>query len=390
MGKRSSARTADFPSNRADVILSVNPSAAKRFSLLNGFQQSLRTQTATEKTVEQEQKNIKVLNGLPQSQLLPVMNLMSASLGVKCGYCHENKDNKWDFVSDQKPEKGTAREMIQMVLSINKVNFRGNTEVSCFTCHRGRTSPVGVPPLPASESAAGPPNTEEKPREALPTADQILLKYTEALGGSGAIDRVKRRTMKGTWLTANGITLGYELYQAAPDKLLSVLNSPQQGIIEMGFDGSAGWEKTTHGVRDIKGEELFYLRRYPDPFKDIKLKEQFTRLGGAAKDRIDKKEVYILRGVTTDNKRERLYFDAQSGLLIRRVASMATMVGIIPEQVDFEDYRDVDGLKMPFTIRISSIDPFYSSTRKFTEIRLNTPVDDAKFRRPAGQPVPGR
>src|SRR6266496_6624132 len=122
-----------------------------------GFQQSTQRTAQTEKTVEQAQKNIKVLNGLPESQLIPVMNLMGASLGVRCSYCHVNKDNKWDFVADEKPEKQTAREMIKMVLAINKTSFRGNTEVGCFTCHRGQTGPVGIPilPLPESTQAAG-------------------------------------------------------------------------------------------------------------------------------------------------------------------------------------------------------------------------------------------
>src|SRR5712691_4604000 len=95
-----------------------------------------------EKTVELVQKNIKVLTGLPQSQLIPAMNFMSASLGVRCNYCHVNKDGKWDFVSDEKPEKASAREMIKMVINVNKTTFKGNPAVSCYTCHRGRTSPV--------------------------------------------------------------------------------------------------------------------------------------------------------------------------------------------------------------------------------------------------------
>jgi hypothetical protein len=148
-------------------------------------------------------------------------------------------------------------------------------------------------------------------------------------------------------------------------------------------DGSIGWEKSMHGVRTIEDTELFYLRRYPDLFKDIKLKEQFTRLSFGGNEKIDGKDVYVLRGTTADNKRERLYFDALTGLLLRRSVSVATMIGVIPEQVDFEDYRDVGGMKLPFTIRISSIDSFFSSTRKFNEITLNVPVDQTKFSKPA-------
>ena len=164
--------------------------------------------------------------------------------------------------------------------------------------------------------------------------------------------------MKGTWLTSTGITLGYEVYQKASDKIYTVLSIPGQGLTERGFNGSIGWEKGAHGVRDLRGELLTYLRRYPDLFKDIKLKEQFARLDVARRDQTDGRDVYVVRASTADNRREQLFFDAQSGLLIRRISYLATMVGVIPEEINFEDYRDVEGMKVPFTIRISAIDLF--------------------------------
>jgi hypothetical protein len=342
--------------------------------------------TQAEKTVEQVQKNIKVLSGLPQSQLIPVMNFMSASLGVRCLFCHVNKDGKWDFVSDEKPEKNTAREMIRIVQSINKTTFNGNPTVSCFTCHRGTTEPVRYPQLPIPAPTPIPASTAAASREMPPTVERILAKYIEALGGSAVIEKLKTRAMKGTWLTSSGITLGYEVYQSAPDKIYTMLNTPKQGVFERGFDGHTGWEKSSRGIRELEGQELFYLRRYPDLYKDIRLQRQFARLSFAGKETIGGKAVYMLRGLTSDNKGEWLYFDIQNGLLLRRITTTPTIMGLIPEQVDYEDYRDVDGMKMPFTIRISSIDPFYSSTRRFTEIKLNVPVDETKFNKPAPTP----
>ena len=352
-------------------------------------QTAVTTQAApAEKTVEQVQKNIQVLTGLPQSQLIPVMNYMASSLGVRCTYCHVRKDDKWDFVADEKPEKGTAREMIKMVQGINKGNFKGNPAVGCFTCHRGSNSPVRVPQLPIAAPTPFADSAETATKETPPTADQILAKYTEALGGSAAIEKLKTRSMKGTWLTSDGITLGYEVYQSAPDKLYTILNTPKQGVFERGFNGQTAWEKSSRGVRDLEGTQLFYLKRYPDLFKDIKLQGQFTRLSFARKDKMDGKDVYVLVGIGVDGKGERLYFDAQTGLLSRRITSTTTVVGLIPEQVDYEDYRDVDGLKVPFTIRITAIDSFWSSTRKFTEIKLNVPVDETKFNKPPPAPPP--
>jgi photosynthetic reaction center cytochrome c subunit len=337
-----------------------------------------------EKSVEETQKNIQVLKGLPQSELVPVMNYMSASLGVKCGYCHVNKDNNWDFSSDEKGEKKTARKMITMVQGINKTSFNGNTEITCYSCHRGRTSPMGTPQLPIAEASPRPegPRGPGFQRPALPTVDQILDKYTEALGGSAAIEKLKSRVMKGTVTSTNGNSFGYELYQSGTEKVLAVITA-EQGITERGFNGAVGWEKGGRGVRDLSPDEVYYLRRYPDLLKDVKLKEQFTRLNVAGKPKIDGRDVYVLRGLTTSGKREQLFFDAETGLLIRRTSSTPTLVGNIPEQVDFEDYRDVDGVKMPFTVKVASIDPFYSITRKFTEIRLNVPIDDKRFNKPA-------
>lgn len=347
------------------------------------------TQTApVEKTVEQVQKNIQVLNGLPQSQLGPVMNYIASALGVKCTFCHVNKDDKWDFVSDAKPEKGQAREMIKMVQNINKGNFKGNPAVSCFTCHRGNNEPVRVPQLPIAEPTPFAENSAAltAPKEAPPTADQILAKYTEALGGAAAIEKLKTRSMKGIWLASNGVTLGYEVYQTAPDKIYTFLNTPKQGVIERGFDGLSGWEKSQRGLRDLQGRELSLLKRYPDLFKDIKLQGQFTRISYGGKDKIDGKDVLVLRALGVDGKGERLYFDAQTGLLVRRIATTPTIVGLIPEQVDYEDYRDVDGLKVPFTIRVTAIDSFNSSTRRLTEIKLNVPVDETRFKKPPAPP----
>ena len=371
-------------------VASLSIVVSAEAGLMTTTQQTAPTAQATptaqtapaEKTVEQVQKNIQVLTGLPQSQLIPVMNYMGSSLGAKCTFCHVRKDDKWDFVSDEKPEKGSAREMIKMVQGINKGTFKGNPAVGCFTCHLGSEHPARVPqlpivaPTPFAETIAG------APKETPPTADQILAKYTEALGGSAAIEKLKTRSMKGTWLTADGTTLGYEVYQTAPDKIYMVLNTPKQGVIERGFDGKTAWEKSDRGLRDIEGAELFYLKRYPDLFKDIKLQGQFTRISFGGKDKIDGKDVYVLRGLGVDGKGERLFFDAQTGLLLRRITSTPTVVGLIPEQVDYEDYRDVDGLKLPFTIRITSIVPVSISTRKFTEIKLNVPVEQTKFNKP--------
>lgn len=346
---------------------------------------------AQDQTVEQVQKNIKVLNGMPQSQLIPAMNFFAASLGVRCNHCHVNNNGQWDYASDEKAEKATARTMIKMVLDLNKNTFHGNPEVSCWTCHRGRTSPQGSPnlplpvPTPRPSPAAGTPGTAQTspgPTQALPSADDLFNKQIAAIGGQAAIDKLKSRTAKGTIVQANGNSLQFELYQVAPDKFYQIVTTPQ-GTFERGFNGTVGWEKTARGVREITGAQLADLRAANNLFALIKLKEQFTRARVTGKDKVGDREVYVVSGTATDGKRQRLYFDVETGLLLRRITYTPTMIGVIPEQVDFEDYRDVDGVKFPFTARSSSIEVGNPvQTRKFTEIKLNAPVDESKFNMP--------
>src|SRR5207237_1450316 len=106
---------------------------------------------AQEKTIAQEgrEKNVKLLGDLPVSQFIPVMNYFAASMGRRCNFCHVNNQGQWDYAADDKPEKNTAREMIRLVLDVNKTTARLNLDpASCYTCHRGRTSPQSLPPLP--------------------------------------------------------------------------------------------------------------------------------------------------------------------------------------------------------------------------------------------------
>ena len=359
-----------------------------------------KAQPPQEKTVEQVAKNIKVLTGMPESQLIPVMNFFSASMGRRCNYCHVNNQGQWDYASDAKPEKAAAREMIKLVMDINKTTERLKLDpVSCYTCHRGRTSPQSIPALPLAlpspppnAGGAGGPTPGASPQAspqaspvatlALPSADEIFSKYAAALGGQTTIDKLKSRTAKGTITQANGNSFQFELTQAAPDKFYLLVTTPQ-GTIERGFNGQVGWEKTARGVREITGSELLTFKAANGLFSLLKLKEQYSRPPRVRKDKLGDRDVYIVDGTTTDNRRMRLYFDAASGLLLRRTTTMPTIVGIIPDQVDLEDYREADGLKFPLTARAATLElgnP--TSTRTFTELKLNVPVDETKFNMP--------
>jgi hypothetical protein len=356
---------------------------------------------AQEKTVEQVEKNIKVLNGMPASQIVPVMNYFAASMGRRCNFCHVNNNGQWDYAADTKPEKNTAREMVKMVLDVNKTTFKGEPQVGCYTCHRGRNNPQGVPTLPLplpSPPPGGPgvaagggatpgaqPQGSPTPRPTPIPADDIINKYVAAIGGQAAIDKIKTRTMKGTIVGSNGQTLTYESDQSGPDKAYEMFKSGG-GTMERAINGSTGWEKNPQGVHELTGGQFTQIKQQSTLFRNLRLREQYTRMRTVGRDKVGDRDAIVIGAATADNQ-ERLYFDAENGLLLRRVTFLRTMVGVIPQQADFLDYRDVDGVKFPFTIVTSSINvgsPI--STTKLEEIKLNPALDDAKFKMPAATP----
>jgi hypothetical protein len=362
---------------------------------------------AQEKTVEQVEKNIKVLTGMPASQFIPVMNYFASSMGRRCNFCHVNNQGQWDYASDAKPEKNTAREMIRLVLDTNKTLAGLKLDpIACYTCHRGRNTPQSLPTLPlplpspppanrstgAAPGGAGTPGAAAQaspvPTPALPSADDIFSKYIAAIGGQGAIDKLTSRTAKGTIAQANGNSFQFELNQSGPDNFHLLVTTPQ-GTLERGFNGQVGWEKTPFGVREISGGELANFRAANSLFSFINLKSQYARPPRVRKDKLNDRDVYVLDGQTTDGRRMRLFFDATTGLLLRRVTVLTTVVGLIPDQVDFEDYRDVDGVKFAFVGRSATIEAGNPiSTRTFSDVKINVPVDDSKFKMPAATAKP--
>jgi hypothetical protein len=152
------------------------------------------------KLAEQQYKNIKVLNGIPGEQVIPAMQFITASLGVECEYCHVRQDKNMAFDKDDKKPKVVARKMIQMMFAINKDNFEGKREVTCYSCHRGAADPVGTPLVSTElppDAAAGPGGSAEKKSDAtapaLPNADQLFDKYLAASGGADAVQKVTSR-----------------------------------------------------------------------------------------------------------------------------------------------------------------------------------------------------
>jgi hypothetical protein len=186
--------------------------------------------------------------------------------------------------------------------------------------------------------------------------------------------------MKGTYALQNGTTGNYEVTQVAPDNFY-VLRTSQQGNSEQAFNGTEGWQKDGRGVSEIRADQLADLKSEYQFFRDLNIKEQYTRKN-IRRDQVNGRDVFVITGTLPNKSRERLFFDAETGLLVRRMGFIETPLGALPAQTDYEDYREVDGVKVPFTVKSYVVGGFFAATRKFTEVKFNVPVESSRFAKP--------
>lgn len=315
----------------------------------------------------QQPVNVQVLTGLSRPELQRVMNQMRAGLGVHCHYCHANDDGR----SDAKPQKVRAREMLRMVMDLNARHFGGQPVVTCFTCHNGKPRPALVPPLPQ----AVPPEPAAVEAKALPSVASVLQKYVAAVGREPAADTP--RMFKGTQKSSTGPAVEATIAEAG-EKLRLDVRLPDGTMLTRVLDANGGWIRDKNGVRDLGPEEIVSARLARRPFAPF----HTSSLGEDARvvdsEKIGERTAWVVATATA-----RYSFDAETGLLLRRVVYYNSPAGRIPEQTDFDDYRDTGGSRLPFLTRVALVDPWSGGTRQAETVQVGVPIAPGEFEKPA-------
>jgi hypothetical protein len=325
------------------------------------------------KTAEQAYKNIRVLKGIPAGQLMPAMQFITDSLGVECSFCHV--ENHFD--QDDKKPKQTARKMMQMMMTINRDNFEGSRKVTCNTCHRGSPTPVGIPAI--AEIAGAKTSATDFAAPTLPGADELLNKYIAASGGEQALNAVTTRVVKGAANFA-GREVPLDIYDKVPGKRVSLMHLPN-GDSATGFDGTHGWLVSPgRPAHEMNMVELEGARMDADLQFPLHLKRMFPDLKPAAGETINGRGTYQLLSENKDQPRLRLYFDQETGLLLRLIRYQDSPLGLNPVQIDYADYRAVNRVQLPFRWTVAR--PSGQFTIQASEITQNVPVEDSKFLEP--------
>ncbi len=220
--------------------------------------------------------------------------------------------------------------------------------------------------------------------DSIPTLDQVLDKYVQALGGKAVIEKMTTVVIKGKVdVPSTGESGSVETYRKAPNKEMQVINIPSNGPSQRGFDGTVGWNwDPDSGPNDMSPADLAGMKLESDFYRDIRLKELYPKMSLKGKEKVGDHEAYVIEAPREDGSSEKMYFDTQSGLLIQSEIPMDVPdEGKTVVNSQYEDYREVEGVKVPFTIRQTSA--YFDFVIKLSEVKYNVPIDDAKFKKPS-------
>ena len=339
---------------------------------------------------EQVFKNIQALKGISAADFMGTMGVMTAALGFDCSECHNAAGtDKVDWAADT-PRKIIARRMVTMVAAINQSNFGGRQMVTCWSCHRGRDKPVVTPTL---DMVYGVPALE--PDDLVPAsvpglkkADAIVDRYLQVIGGAQRLRTITSITATGTSVGFGGFGGGgaVQFFAKAPDQRSTVIEfkaATKRDASIRSYDGKTGWIKTpltVLGEYQLSGNELDGAKLDAQLAFPGQIKQVLTNLRTLQPATINDVECDVVQGNGPGRIFVTLYFDQATGYLVRTVRYAASPIGRMPTQVDYADYRDVDGVKLPFTYIFAWLDG--RDAFKLSTVRLNQPIEPAKFGRP--------
>ena len=332
-------------------------------------------------------KNLTVLRGIPVDEFMGTMGFFASATGLNCTDCHvEESGGSWARYADDNALKQMTRRMVVMVQTINKTNFGGRQVVTCYTCHRGNSRPSVMPSLdglygepPPDEP--GDPFTQVKGQ---PSADAVLDKYIAAVGGAQRVAAITSVVGTGTYIGFDDAEKSpMEFYAKAPGQRSTIVRGAL-GMTTTTFDGTSGWIAAPPTDKPVPlmlttGQELEGVRVEAGLWFPARLKQSLTNWRTGVPLILGERDAVQVQGNTPGGGVVTLSFDEETGLLLRLVRYGASPVGRLVTRVDYEDYREVNGVKMPYrwTVRWLS----GRSTFEMTDLRANVAVEASRFAR---------
>ncbi len=354
------------------------------------------TPASTPQLAEEVFTNIQILKGMPVDQFMGTMGFFSASLGLNCTDCHvDESGGSWARYADDNALKGMSRVMMLMVNTINKTSFGGRPVVTCFTCHRGNRRPAVMPSLDllCSSPGAEEPGDPIQQANGQPAVDTILDRYLQAVGGAERLSGL-------TSLAGTGLFLGFDDAGKLPVDLFVNAQGQRATVIHtlLGdstttFDGREGWVAAPASDKPVPllamtGQELDGARLEALAFFPAGIKQALTNWRSGYPTTIDDRDVNVVQGTMPGGGTATLCFDVETGLLTRLVRWATSPVGRIVTRVDYSDYRDAGGVRVPHTWTVTWLNG--RSHYELTRVQPNAEIPATRFAKPAPSTPPRR
>ena len=345
---------------------------------------------------EEAYKNVQVLRGIPVDEFLATMGFIAASTGLNCTHCHSGYDYTVEsYAADTIELKQTARKMMVIMNTINQGFFAGRQVVTCWTCHQGEQVPRNAPNLLAQYSQILPYEPEDALEQApgMPTANELLDKYIQALGGAQRLAALTSIVAKGTntGYGPEGVPRPLELYARAPGQFTTITQT-DDGNSTTTFDGRNAWTAVPHKpsptpVMALSGDDLAGAKLDAELFFPGRIKQSLVEWRTGFPFTLGDKDLMVVQGRTAPGRPlVKLMFDDETGLLVRQLRYTASPVGRIPTQIDYSDYRVVNGVKIPFKWEVTWTDG--RETYQLADVQANAAIPAARFGRPAAPVAP--
>lgn len=227
------------------------------------------------------------------------------------------------------------------------------------------------------------------------TADEVIERSLKAVGGRAAHEKLKSRLMTGTITLstpAGDISGTVEILNAAPNKARSLIKADLSSlgagplVLDQRFDGSTGYVlDTLQGNREITGNQLDNMRNasFPHPFLTYKELGIAVKLVG--KEKVGDREAFVMIFDPPSGSELRQFIDAETYMPIKVVmkVDVPQLGQEIEQTTELLDFKEVDGVKVPFRMRATSNIQNY--TVVIDKIEHNVTVDEKLFSKPAQQ-----
>lgn len=219
----------------------------------------------------------------------------------------------------------------------------------CLATTASALAPLQDGPRKVRQTAPPPPADQPAKSEQLPEADAVLRRHIDAVGGEEAIRKLDHRSATGEFeYVGMGAKGTVKIHQAAPNDFLLEMEIPGQLRMTSGYNGEVAWSiDPISGPRLLEKELLEEMQKDADFYGDLNFAERYPERTTVGKEEFAGKSCYKLKLKTASGRTQDSYYAIDTGLFAGYKGEIVTLQGKLNAIIQVDDYKTVDGIKIP-------------------------------------------